>query len=74
MSEINILVIGTTLDFIGTIMLGYTVLAVHWHIVKEHRLDQDVFRAIKKERIIGFSGLLLIAIGFLLQVYSYIFI
>jgi hypothetical protein len=66
--------LGIVCDFVGTFMLGYTVLAVHWHIIKEHKLDNDVYKAIKKERVVGLSGLLLIAIGFLLQILFYFFV
>jgi hypothetical protein len=69
--SIYFLMLGILLDFVGTFMLGYTVLAVHWHIVKEHRLDRDVFRAIRKERVIGLCGLFLIATGFSIQMLFY---
>lgn len=72
--SIYFLMLGIICDFVGTFMLGYTVLAVHWHIVKEHKLDNDVYRAIKKERVIGLSGLFLIALGFSLQMTFYFFV
>jgi len=71
---IYLLLLGLLLDFVGTFMLGYTVLAVHWHIIKEHKLDNDVFRAIRKERIVGLAGLFLIALGFSLQMLFYYFV
>ena len=45
--------IGLTLDTLGKIMLGITVLMVHWHVVKEHKIDVDVLRAMKRERTLA---------------------
>lgn len=66
-----LLLLGMTLDLVGTVMLGYTVLAVHAHIIKEHRLDGDVFEEMKKERNVAFAGLFLITLGYVLQMAFY---
>jgi len=59
--------IGLTIDTIGKIMLGITVLMVHWHILKEHKIDIDVLRTMKREQILGISGILLILAGYIMQ-------
>jgi hypothetical protein len=69
----NLLMTGLALDLVGTVMLGYTVLSVHDHIRKEHRLDDDVYQAIKRERVAGFSGLFLICLGMAMQISVYFF-
>jgi hypothetical protein len=67
------ILIGLILEFVGTIMLGYTVLAVHFRIGEDRKLDNAVFKAIKTERYAGVLGLILIAIGFVAQVTFYVF-
>jgi hypothetical protein len=68
------LLIGMLLDFLGTIMLGYTVLSVHFRMAEEHKLDGEVYKAIHTEKYVGVTGLFLISIGFALQVSFYYFI
>jgi len=60
-------VMPLTLEFIGTLLIGISVLRVHMHIKKEHKIDDDVIRSIKRERTITTFGLILITIGFILH-------
>lgn len=62
--------IGLTLDVLGKILLGLTVLIVHSHVLKEHKIDTDVLRSMKKEQILGITGIILIIIGYFLQLFS----
>jgi len=59
--------IGLTLDTLGKVLLGFTVLMVHWHVSKEHKIDKDVLRSMRQERILGIFGILLIVVGYILQ-------
>lgn len=59
--------IGLTLDTIGKILLGITVLMVHRNILREHKVDVDVLRGMKKEQTLGTLGILLIVAGYILQ-------
>ncbi|HDY73129.1 MAG TPA: hypothetical protein ENH86_00975 [Candidatus Jorgensenbacteria bacterium] len=59
--------IGLTLDTLGKVLLGITVLMVHWHVLKEHKIDADVLRTMKREQALGASAILLIIIGYVLQ-------
>lgn len=59
--------IGLTLDTLGKVLLGITVLMVHWHVLKEHKIDADVLRTMKREQILGASAILLIIVGYILQ-------
>jgi len=59
--------VGLTLDTLGKIMLGITVLMVHWHVLKEHKIDADVLRAMKRERALALLAILLIIAGYVLQ-------
>lgn len=62
--------LGFTLDVIGKVMVAYTAIAVHRHVWKEHKVDEIVFRAMKKEQFIGIAGIILIVVGFLPQIPS----
>jgi len=66
----NIGLLGLTLDVIGKIMVAFAALKVHHRFWKERRVDESVFKAMKREQIIGVAGIILIIIGFLLQVPS----
>jgi len=62
--------IGFTFDVIGKIMVAYTAIMVHYRFWKEHKIDENVFRTMKQERLIGIFGVTLIIIGYLLQIPS----
>lgn len=59
--------IGLTLDTLGKVMLGITVLMVHWHVLKEQKIDVDVLRTMKREQVLGVLGILLIISGSILM-------
>lgn len=67
----NLLLWGLTVGTIGKLVLGIAVLRVHSGILKEHRIDGVVLQAIKKERLVTFLGLILIVMGFVLEVLFY---
>ena len=60
--------IGSTLDVIGKVMVAFTAIMVHHRVWKEHRIDKRVFLEMKREQIIGIAGILLIIIGYVIQV------
>ncbi len=62
--------IGFILDLIGTVMIAYTVLSVHYRVRKEHKIDEVVFKHMRREQAAGIIGISLIIIGFLLQLPS----
>lgn len=66
----NWAIIGFTVDVLGKILLGLTVLRVHWHVLKEHKIDADVLRQMRQEQILGLIGIGLIVVGYLLQLPS----
>lgn len=59
--------IGFTLDVLGKIILGLTVILTHHKIVEEHRIDKKVLFEMKREQIMGILGIVLILVGYLLQ-------
>lgn len=62
--------IGFTLDVIGKVMFAYTAIMVHYRFWKERKIDEAVFMAMKRERIIEVLGVLLIIVGYFLQIPS----
>ena len=66
----NIEFLGFTLDVIGKVLVAYTAIKVHHRFWKEHKVDEFVFKAMKREQIIGIAGIILVIIGFLLQIPS----
>jgi hypothetical protein len=51
-------------------MIAYTVLSVHYRVRKEHKIDEVVFKHMRREQAGGIIGISLIIIGFLLQLPS----
>jgi hypothetical protein len=60
--------IGFTLDIIGKVMVAYTALKVHHRVRKEHKIDDFVFKEMHKEGILGVLGIILMIMGYFLQV------
>ena len=60
-------IIGFTLDVIGKILIGVAVYFVHKRIMKEEKIDKMVLKEIKKEKKIVVLGIILIMIGYLMQ-------
>jgi hypothetical protein len=71
MLGMNLLLWGITLGTIGKLILGIAVLRVHIRIFQEHSIDGVVLRAIKREHIVTVIGLILIAVGYILEVMFY---
>ena len=62
--------IGLTIETIGVVLLGIVVLRVHWHVLKEHRIDADVMHTIKSEQWLGLMSIILIIIGYVIQLFG----
>ena len=60
--------LGHTFDLIGKVLISYTAIAVHYRFRKEHRIDENVFRSMRNEQVIGVIGIVLIMIGYFLEI------
>ncbi|PIZ66116.1 hypothetical protein COY15_01855 [Candidatus Roizmanbacteria bacterium CG_4_10_14_0_2_um_filter_39_12] len=60
--------VGFTIKTIGEVMVGFTAIMVHHRVWKEHKIDTRVFAEMKRERQVGITGLILIVLGYILQV------
>jgi len=68
----NLLLWGLTIGTVGKLVLGIAVLRVHAGIIREHRIDDAVLRALKKERYVTLLGLVLITLGYIMEVIFYV--
>lgn len=62
---------GLTAGIIGKILLGVAVINVHWHIIREKHIDEDVIGALKRERWVAIMGVILMVVGFFLELFVY---
>ncbi|PIP68720.1 hypothetical protein COW91_03220 [Candidatus Nomurabacteria bacterium CG22_combo_CG10-13_8_21_14_all_32_8] len=60
-------IIGLTLNTLGTILIAYTVLRVHARVSKDRKIDTKVISEMQKERMLGILGIILIIIGYIIQ-------
>jgi len=58
---------GHTLDLIGKILVSYTAIAVHYRYRKEHKMDDNVFRMMKREQVIGVVGIALLIVAYIIE-------
>ena len=68
----NIEILIETLRSIGGIMVGLTAISVHHRVLKEHQIDEKVYSEMKREQIVGVTGLLLMFLSFILQLITWI--
>ncbi len=57
-----------TLDIIGKIMVAYTAISVHGYVSREHRIDRTVFRAMRREKIVGILGIVFMVAGYIVHI------
>jgi hypothetical protein len=61
---------GLTLHTFGAVLIAYTAMSVHFRFWREHKVDEQVFSEMKKERFVGVAGVAMIIVGYLLQAIS----
>jgi rRNA processing protein Gar1 len=59
--------VGFIIEFLGALLVAYTVISVHTRVWKEHKIDEAVFKEMKRERNLGLIGIAFMVIGFILQ-------
>ena len=63
-------ILGLTATVLGEVLIGVTVLLVHHRLMKEHRVDEKVLAEMRREQVVGLLGILLVVVGYFLQVFS----
>lgn len=69
----NLLFWALTVSMIGKVLLVVGILKAHGQIAHEHRIDEKVLRVFHVEKIITIAGLILILLGYAMEVYFYEF-
>ena len=63
-------IFGFSLHTLGEVMVAVMVLRVHHRVSREHKVDDYVLVAMKREHVLGFLGVGFIIVGFILQLLS----
>ena len=61
--------LALTFEFVGTVLIAYAALRVHFRFLSEHKVDEKVFNSMKRELRFGILGVVLIAVGYVLQIF-----
>lgn len=59
---------GITIGTIGKLLIAWMAIAVHQRIHLEHKIDKKVFLEMKRERKIGIVGVVMIVVGWGLEI------
>jgi hypothetical protein len=59
--------IGYTIQTVGEVLVGLTVIMVHHRVLDEHRIDRKVLRILRKEQLIGGLAIAMIITGYILH-------
>ena len=60
-------ILGKTLDLRGKLLIGFTAIRVHHRVLHEHKIDEAVFKSMKKEQRFGILGIVFLVAGFIIQ-------
>lgn len=61
-------IIGFTIQTLGEILIGVTVLYVHHRMLREKKFDNNVYAGLKIEQWTGLLGVIMIIIGYIIQI------
>ncbi len=61
---------GFSIKVIGEICVGFSVYFVHQQVAKEQKIDRHIIAAFHREKILALTGIVLIVIGYLLEIPS----
>lgn len=60
----NLFLLAEAFNTAGKIIIAYTAISVHRRVMKEHKIDDHVFKYMRKEQTIAGFGILMVIIGF----------
>jgi hypothetical protein len=58
-----------TLEVVGTLLIAWAALSVHHRVLNEHKISSRVFRIMRAEQKLGILGMVLVFIGYLLNIF-----
>ncbi len=56
----DLFVLAQTCGTVGKVIIAYTAISVHQRVRKEHKIDDKVFKYMRKERKVAFLGIFLL--------------
>jgi len=62
-------VTAETIDLLGTVFIAFAALRVHHRVLNEHRVDNKVFREMRREQVVGVAGVFLVIISYAMKVF-----
>jgi len=63
-------IIARTLDITGKVLVAYMAIRVHHRVRHDHKIDKHVFADMKQEQILGFFGISLMLIAYLMKLFE----
>lgn len=67
MENIFITVLPPTLEALGTIFIAFAALRVHHRVLNEHKIDDRVFKEMRRELKVGITGVLFVLTGYTIE-------
>ena len=67
----NLLFWGLTVSMVGKVLLATGVLIAHTELAHEMKVDNLVLKSFKLERILTAVGIVLIIVGYFMEIYFY---
>lgn len=61
-------IIPSVLELVGTLLIAMAALRVHHRVLGEHKIDQLVYKTMKKEQYLGVLGIVLLITAFILEI------
>lgn len=68
----NLMALGTAVEFLGNVLLAISVIFVHMKMQEERKFDGAVVRTLKKEKGYAIAGLVLMVVGFMLELIAFL--
>ncbi len=70
----NLLFWAITIGVLGKVLLGIGVLIAHSQLVHEKTINYLVLKSYRTEHVLTVAGLVLIVIGYMMEIYFYDFV
>jgi hypothetical protein len=69
-THILLRLLAATTELFGGLMVAYAALRVHHRFLNEHKVDENVFSAMKREQKLAVGGAVLLVVGYILTIYT----
>lgn len=62
--------LGDIITVFGEVLVGWMAIAVHHRVRNEHKIDENVFKLMRKEDSLGKIGITLIITGLIIRLFA----